>query len=194
MTEHELNQMQDYEDQSYKEDVVMAKNDRFKMTAKAAEEKIKMIDASDGIYLFPPVGNTRVRLLLEPDRVADAFYQPVLRSYEGKERVQHMMHVLLDGDVKIMCCAKTVTKGILTIIAGGEYDLLHPDNGHEIIINRSGEGLKTKYSVMTGKSPLPVDYDFLEFEDRLADKAAEMELGDREPKDDKENGYEDVPW
>lgn len=166
------------------------KNDRFTVTAKAAEAALKDID--DGLYLFLDAGNTRVRLLLEPERVAEAFFKPVLRSYQGKERIQHMMHVLYEDKVKIMCCPKTVTKAIFTIMAGGEYDLLHPDNGHEVIITRAGSGLSTKYSAIPGKDPFPVDYDTLEFEYKLADQAAAMELSDREPEDVDDD--EDTPF
>ena len=80
-------------------------------------------------------------------------------------------------------------KGILNILAAGEYDLLHPENGHSIIITREGEGLKTKYSVMTTKDPVLVDYDYIEFEGTLLDEGLEFEAFANKDKED-----EDVPF
>ena len=152
---------------------------------------------NDGPYLFPEVGNTKIRLLLSPEREPALFWQPVVTTYKDKIRTRHMIPCLVADtlgtyqyDLKLAVVAKTVLKGILTILAGGEYDLLHPEKGHGITIVREGEGLKTKYSVLPSKDPVPVDYDSIEFEGTLVDAGLEFEAvtnGDKEE-------VEEVPW
>ena len=158
----------------------------------------EFLSKEGGKYLFPEVGKTKVRILLHPERDPLSFYQSIITVYHEKSRTRYMIPVLVadqmgvyHNDVKLAVVAKTVLKGIYTILAAGEYDLLHPENGHSIIIVREGEGLKTKYSVMPTKDPVPVDYENLEFEGTLTDAGLEFEAISNGDKDDTD---EDVPW
>ena len=159
------------------------KNDRYEVKGNQWEATLNTFNSeNDGVYLFPEKGRTTVRLLLSPERNADMFWQPVVTYYNDKARTRHMIPVLVSDnlgtyhyDIKLMVVAKTVLQGILTILAGGEYDFLHPEKGHGITIVREGEGLGTKYSVLPTKDPVPVDYDAVEFEGTLIECAAEFE-------------------
>ena len=175
--------------------------DRFKADPKMWEAQMNELETEGGTYLFPPKGYTKVRLLLAPEREIGQFYEPVLRSYQGKERLQHMMPVLVLNDqgfaneVKIMVVAKTVTQGILSILAQAEYDLLHPEAGHGITISRQGDGLKTKYSVMPTRDPVPVDYLTLNwYEGELASYARQMESNDREEPEEVLDDDDEIPF
>ena len=169
--------------------------DRFAADPKMFEEKLEEIEAeTEGVYLFPQAGKTKVRLLLAPERDISVFSCPVLRSYKGKESLKYMLPVLLnDNNVKIAVVPKTVYKGILQLLANG-WDLFHPDTGHSIIIDRTGEGLKTKYTVSTTPNPVRVDYlTFNWYEGELADYARQMEASDRET-DEEVLQDDDIPF
>ena len=99
-------------------------------------------------------------------------------------------------EVKYLTCAKTVIQGILTILAGGEYDLLSPD-GHGVQIVRSGEGLNTTYNVFPSKNPIQVDYSLYDFPKTLIKMARELEASDRDEKPEKGSSFEvedDIPF
>ena len=208
MTEHpDLDQMQDYMDNEFQNDLdeAMATLDRVgdiltggsDMTSKREytvdkskwQEKLDEIDKSDGgIYVFPQVGRTRVRLLLAPESEPETFYHPVIRMFRGKEKTQYMAPCIVLGEndkwnmeVKYINMNKTVFKGVLTILAGGDYDLLSP-TGHAIEIVRTGEGFNTQYSVVPSKDPIPVEYDQFVFEKALSEYAADLESSDRKDK------------
>ena len=162
------------------------------------EAILKDLDNSGtGIYVFPQPGITKVRLLVEPGREPEQFYVPVSRMFRDQEKTQYMAPCIIveDGnwnmEVKFINMNITVFKGILAILAGGEYDLLDPEKGHGISITRTGEGMKTTYSVMPSKDPVPVAVDFLEFDKSLSEAAKELEASDRK---DKTEVYEDVPF
>ena len=156
--------------------------DRFKADPKMFEAQLEEIEAdTEGVYLFPQAGKTKVKLLLAPERIMSTFYEPVLRSWQGKERLQYMMPVVInDNNVKIMVVAKTVHKGIIQLLANG-WDLFDPDLGHGIVIDRTGEGIYTRYTVTTTPNPVAIDYESLNwYEDVLTDYARTMEANDRE--------------
>ena len=178
--------------------------DKFKVDPKEWEETLKEVEASErGRYLFPEVGQTRVRLLVSPERIATMFYHPVVTTYFDKARTRFMFPVLVaDSDwnyqleVKYAVMPKTVLKEILTILVGAEYELFHPSLGHGITINRTGEGLRTKYSVIPSREPVPIDYDQLEFEGILSDIAQEFMdqvAEDKAAKEQEEEG-EELPF
>ena len=161
-------------------------NRNYRVTEEVWNEKLNEVASSmNGAYLYPQVGQTRVRLMLAPEREPDEFYQEVKREFKGKTRTQYLIPVIMvdpngtwSTEIKIMCAAKTVLKGILTILASGEYDLLHPEEGHGLTIGRTGQGLNTEYSVLPSKSPVPVDYEFYTYEKSLLDYAADLENND----------------
>ena len=156
--------------------------DRFSADPKMWEDQLQETEVeTEGTYLFPQAGKTTVRLLLAPEREISEAFQPVLRSFKGKERLQYMIPVVqTDNNVKIMVMAKTVYKGILQLLANG-WELFNPDTGHSIIIDRKGEGLKTTYTVTITPNPVKVDYlTFNWYEGELADYARKMEASDRE--------------
>ena len=131
-------------------------------------------------------------MLVAPEREAEDFYQPVLRMFKTNSKTQYMTPVLVQDEagtwpleVKYLCMNKTVCQGVLNILATGEYDLLHPEAGHAVHINRTGEGFDTKYSVLPSKDSIKVDYSLLEFEKPLAEYAQDLEASDREDKAEK---------
>jgi len=165
------------------------------------EKKLAELDkGTGGIYVFPPVGKTWVRLLLEPGRNPEDFFQPVLRQYKGKNTTKFMVPVFTvdennewDINVKYLVTNKTVIKNLLEIMAGGEYDLLDPKKGHGVEINRRGEGFNTTYSIIPSKNPVEIQPDLIEWERDLEAQAKELEAADRDEKpEDKEE--EDFPF
>jgi len=161
--------------------------DKFNVDPKEWEATLSDFNSSEGgKYLFPEKGQTRVRLLLSPERDATMFYCPVVTEYTddaGKTTIRnrYMFPCLVadsrgdyNNDVKFAVVAKTVVAGILEILAQGEYKFLHPENGHAITINRTGDGLKTKYNVMPSKDPVPVDYLTLNWPQTLTEVAIEF--------------------
>ena len=199
MTEYHLNQMQDYEDQTYQEDEMT--DERFNVSAEKWQGKLDELPAEGGVYLYLPAGKTRVKLLLSPERTVTEFYQPVLRMFKDNSRTQFMMPVVvvdkegIGEEVKYLTCPKTVLKGILKILADGEYDLLHPAKGHSITIDKTGSGFDTEYNVLPSKDPVVVDYNTLEFDKDLIEYATDLEALDRdEKKPAKEDNAEEIPW
>jgi hypothetical protein len=179
-------------------EVQMAVKDQFKVETKQWEAALSELNSTGGKYLFPEVGRTKVRLLLSPEREPISFYQSVITVYHEKARTRYMMPVLVPDEtdhynyeIKLLVAPKTVLQGILTILAAGDYDFLHPEIGHGITITRAGEGLKTKYTVMPSKDPVPVDYSSLEWEQDLATLAQEFEALSA---GEKEEEVEEIPW
>ena len=164
-------------------EINMSINDRFAIAKEQWQEELKDMERQErGRYLFPEKGETKVRLLLSPEiNVITAFYAQVVTTYFEKARTRYMIPVLAADElgtfyyeVKYAVVAKTVLKEILSILAGGEYDLFHPETGHAITINRTGDGLGTRYSVIPSKDPVPIDYAEIEFEGCLGDIADEF--------------------
>ena len=170
---------------------------KYTATKKQWEANLNALKATEGgLYVFPQGGQTKVRMLLSPEREIEDFYQPVLRMFKNNSTTRFMIPVLviddsgnINNEIRYLVTAKTVIKAILTILSGGEYDLLHPENGHSIVINRTGEGLNTEYSVLPSKAPVAVDYEVLDFEHKLIDLTLEMEASDREDKEE-----DDIPF
>ena len=81
---------------------------------------------------------------MAPEREVEEFYQPVSRMFRGQVKEQYMAPVIVSEndawnmEVKYLNMNKTIFKGMLSILAGGEYDLLHPDNGHRFTDNPNG--------------------------------------------------------
>ena len=173
---------------------------RFNFDPKMFEEEIKMLDQSgDGTYYFLDQGKNKVRLLLSPEREISVFAQLVIRSFKGKERQQYMLPVLVgdskgiyNNNVRYMVVPKTVYKAILELLAN-KWDLFHPETGHGIVIDRTGEGLKTRYSVTPSPNPIPVDYLTLQFQTPLEEVAAQLEASDRE-EDEEILHDDDIPF
>ncbi len=164
------------------------------------EGKLAEVEAKDdGVYLFPKVGNTKVRILLSPERAVEDFYQPVLRLFKNRSRTQFMMPVIVfeEGEwgqeIKYMVVGKMVIMGILNLLASGEYELLHPKEAHGIIVSRAGKGLNTTYSVMPSKNVIPVNYEQYVFEKPLLDMAKELEASDRAEVEEKAE-EDDLPF
>ena len=153
--------------------------DKFSVDPKEWEATLAELTSSEGgRYLFPEVGQTKIRILLSPEREATMFYHPVATTYNDKVRTRYMLPVMLIGPItwefKYAVVAKTVIQGILEILMQGEYDFLHPDKGHAVTITRTGEGLATRYSVMPSRSAVPVDYNEINWEKSLEDVANEF--------------------
>jgi len=179
-------------------EVIIMAEKKYTVDVSKWEDKLKNLDnSSGGNYVFPQVGTTKVRLLVSPEREAEEFYEPVSRLFREQEKTQYMAPCIVfedktwNMDVKYLNMNKTVFKGILSIMAGGEYDLLSPDKGHAVQITRTGEGLKTQYTVLPSMQQVPVDYGMIEFEYELNEMARELEASDRK---DKTEEYEDVPF
>ena len=179
----------------------MAANDKFNVEQSDWEAVLSEFESKEGgMYLFPEVGTTRVRILVSPEREPTQFWQPVVTTYAEKARTRHMIPLLVADaqgtfqyEVKYAVVAKTVLKDILSILAAGEYDLLHPEKGHGVSIIRTGEGLGTRYSVMPSKNQIPIDYNAIEFPAALEDVAREFVKSTEEPKEDNES-WSEVPF
>ena len=157
--------------------------DKFSVDPKEWEATLSDYNSEEmgGKYLFPETGLTRVRLVLSPEREATQFYQPVATEFEGKINTRMMFPCLVADargnytyEIKFAVVAKSVVQKILKILAMGEYDFLHPENGHAITINRTGSGLGTKYDVTPSKDPVYVDYLALEWPQTLTEVAVEF--------------------
>ena len=181
----------------------MTTNDIFEVAKEQWQEELQDMERQErGRYLFPEKGETRLRLLVSPEiNVITSFYAQVITTYFEKARTRYMIPVLAADDtgtyyyeVKYAVVAKTVLKEILSILAGGEYDLFHPETGHAVTINRTGEGLSTRYSVIPSKDPVPIDYDQIEFEGCLGDIADEFMAQVASDKAAKEAEEDDIPF
>jgi len=211
---NDLDQMQDYEDQVFEaaentgstadhnynlpKENKMSEERNYTVETKTWAGKLNELETTNGIYVFPLKGSTKVRILLSPECAPENFYTPVLRMYKGQGSTKFMLPVIVldenntwSEDVKYLVLPKTALQGILTILAGGEYDLLHPVNGHGITIVRTGEMLLTKYNVLPSKSPVPVKYDFYEFAKPLMEYAKDLEASDREDNEVASPAYDD---
>jgi len=185
--DREVDMMHEIEDKEYLDwEGQMADNERFIVAKEKWEGKLNDLNTSEGgIYVFPQPGSTKCRILLSPEREPADFYTPVIRMFRGKTRTQFMMPVIVyendtwSEEPKYLVCAKTVMQGILELLVEG-YDLIHPRDGHGIVINRTGEGLQTKYNVLPSKNVIPVDYSQYAFEQELQAVVDELEASDRE--------------
>ena len=167
----------------------------------AFEEKLEAVKREmGGKYLYPQDGTTKVRMLLEPGRNPEDFFQLVLRQYQGKNHKKYMIPVYALGDnnewdveVRYFVVPVTVIKGMLEIMADGEYDLLDPKEGHAVAVKRRGQGFDTEYTVIPSKDPVEIQPDLIEWERDLEAQAKELEAADRDEKpEDKEE--EDFPF
>ena len=154
---------------------------------KAREKRDELQKKEAGVYLFPQVGKTKVRLLLAPEREPEDFYQPVLRLFKDRSKTQYMIPCITEGEtgswgqeVQYLVVGKMTLDGIMSLIIDGDYDLLSPDGAYGILIVRSGEGLNTTYQVMASKNQIPIVYDAYEFEKPLLEMAHDLEKADRE--------------
>jgi hypothetical protein len=187
------------DEQAIEEAVMAADNDRFTVGKEEWEEILAEIEKTEGgKYLFPEKGNTRIRILLYPERTATEFYQEVVTVFKDKARTRYMFPVLVADDnlnftyeVRLAVVAKTVLQEIMKFFVAG-YDFLHPAEGLGLTIVRSGEGLGTKYSVIPSKSPIPVDYKAIEFEKTLSEVAEEFVNNNQKDKETKVD--EDFPF
>ena len=182
----DLDQMEDYADQVYQEDQMTTGTEmyaNYQVDANVWEAKLTEIESDlDGKYIFPKKGKTNIRFLLGPNLLPQQFYHPVVTEFDGKAKTRFMAPCIVllpdntwSKDIKFVVFGKMVLKDIITILAGGDYDLLHPEYGHGVCINRAGDGRQTKYQVIPSKDPVKIDPDYYEWTQELSEAVDDLE-------------------
>ena len=84
-----------------------------------------------------------------------------------------------DNTLKILACGISIMKGILGYVTDDDYgDILDPENGTDLIINRSGEGLDTEYDVKARRNSTPALDDEDELKALIGTNAKTTKLND----------------
>lgn len=129
-------------------------------------DQLKASSLSD--FIFLKEGRTKVRLLVKDE----LYYLPVASEYKGRQKTKYAILAVLQGEdvIKALIAPKTVLTAILNLEVEG-FPVFDPEEGHGVVIKRSGSGFDTDYSVTA--SPKMV-----EVSDEVIDKLDGVTLHD----------------
>lgn len=114
-------------------------------------DQLKASSLSD--FIFLKEGRTKVRLLVRDE----LYYLPVASEYKGRQKTKYAMLAVLQGEdaVKALIAPKTVLTAILNLEVEG-FPVFDLDEGHGVVIKRSGTGFDTDYSVTASPKQVEV--------------------------------------
>lgn len=114
----------------------------------------------NGSVWFPKAGKTKIKLALEDAEDDQSFFIPVSRDFRGNGQFRDkylLRGVVLDQEEDKMSAvqvSKTAFKQVIQLLAEG-YELFDPEEGHGLVITKTGEGKNTSWAVMP--SPRPIE-------------------------------------
>lgn len=141
------------------------------MTLKAGDNLVRFLcpENSDewykeaGFHYFRNEGTTKVitclrlttgdkcyvcDLVAELKRSGNKKDVELAKSWSAKSRIFFNILDREDGNVKVLGTGTSIFKEILKYFADPDWgDLTHPETGRDVVINRSGSGMETEYSV-----------------------------------------------
>ena len=84
----------------------------------------------------------------------------IARRMSAKRR--YLMNIIdmddIDSGVQVYSCGREVLRQLLTYFADPDWgDLTDPDNGYDVVIEKSGTGLHTSYVVRARKKATPLE-------------------------------------
>ncbi|TDA26207.1 MAG: hypothetical protein DSO01_05935 [Archaeoglobi archaeon] len=125
-------------------------------------------------FIFPK-GKTRVRLCIDP---TSEIVKTVSTEFQGRKKQKFLfLSFSVDDEAptwKGLIVPKTVARGILELST--EFQLFSPDrDGHGITILRTGEGLRSVYTVNPSKSPVAIPESLLSSRPTLQELAEQYE-------------------
>lgn len=145
-----------------------------------------------GPFAFLKKGRTRIRITPLPGTNPPQFFTECYRTWKGQQRRRFMIlgciiadDGTVDTTVKAVIVPKTVLRGILELLAAGDFDLLSPETGHGLSITKTGSGLETGYTVVPSPKQVPIDLNDLTFPQdslpALADKLTKIDAERENP-------------
>lgn len=125
----------------------------------------------------------RLRARLMPFSDPNKIFYPVDTFYRGKQRTKYLVKIqnLDDEDrpIRALLLTRTVVKSILSQAIEG-WDLFSAENGHGIILVKSGTGKNTETQLSVSPKALPISEEMLKAAEELDMEKAAQEFSQRQ--------------